>query len=260
MATYGPPSAHSANPFIGQEYPSSAPNLFDCLQSEDMLSHNMLLPQDECGTTVHPAYLSLDPSRSAEPSPTSSSNSSLQHQRHASSNSSTSATLGFDPTIPDDVKMRDLMLRGPTFAEFPKQDLTSTETEDDVDRQMSEIFDFDSAANSAANSTANSPGDSIATETSPAKPIAGMAMPHCEQALQRIERQIMQPHQQRRLEVRAFSHAIFDTRFESEANLRGSTRRFDLQFRRPLASNPIACLDILPPGISGSTSLFILGS
>lgn len=82
----------------------------------------------------------------------------------------------------------------------PKRTLEAMKNENDLDRQMNELFDFDSAA--------NSPGDSISTETSSHKPIAGMAMPRYEQPTQKTERSILQPHNQRRQAVGALILSI----------------------------------------------------
>ncbi|KAL8720332.1 MAG: hypothetical protein Q9225_002794 [Loekoesia sp. 1 TL-2023] len=190
MTLYGPPLTTSAKHSFNQYYPEDGANDFDALDTRHVFPDAMQLPSARYQSTVHPANLSLDNFHSPESS-ASSSSSSGQHKRNASSSSSRSATFEFESTGPDEAQMRSLKLESSrASAEWPHKNLDITTSENDLDRQMNELFDFDSAA--------NSPGDSVAPETSTDRPIAGMAMPQDERSPHKSERPILQPHNQKR--------------------------------------------------------------
>ncbi|KAL9031768.1 MAG: hypothetical protein Q9196_000245 [Gyalolechia fulgens] len=190
MSPYGQTSTASANHPFDQLYPHSAVDAIDDSDAEHAFSDAMQIVPPGYEATVHPADLSLDTFPSPQSS-ASSSRSSGEHKRHASSNSSRSATFEFESLIPDAVQMNKLKLDGykPT-AESPKRHPDAMAAQSYLDRQMNDLFDFDSAA--------NSPGDCVTTEASADKPIPGVVIPQDEQSLYRPERPILYPHNQKR--------------------------------------------------------------
>ena len=188
MSFCGPSMNASNKHSFGQSNPSVTENDFDNPFTEDIFSAARQLAPGNDGTTVHPANLSLDSFHTPDSS-VSSSSSSGQHNRNASSNSSRSATFDFGFVVPD--QMHKLRLEGSKVnGEVPKREHDTMSKEDDVDRQMNELFDFESAA--------NSPGESVPMETSNDKPIAGFAMPEHEISPRRLERPILQPRHRKR--------------------------------------------------------------
>lgn len=97
--------------------------------------------------------------------------------------------------------MNKLKLEGyqSTF-EPAKRNLDTMAAQSDIDQQMNELFDFDSAA--------NSPGDSVTKEAVADKPIAGMVMPQDERSPQQSDRPILHPHNRRRPAVSSISTDI----------------------------------------------------
>ncbi|KAL9006891.1 MAG: hypothetical protein Q9188_000346 [Gyalolechia gomerana] len=190
MSLYGQPSSASANHPFDQLYPDNAADAIDGSDAEHAFSDALQIPPESYETTVHPADLSLDTFPSPESS-ASSSRSSGEHKRHASSNSSRSATFEYESLVPDAAQMNKLKLEGyKTTAESPKRDLDAIAAQSNIDRQMNELFDFDSAA--------NSPGDSVTTKTSPDKPISGMVMSQDERSPYQPERPILHPQNRKR--------------------------------------------------------------
>ncbi|KAL8749673.1 MAG: hypothetical protein Q9184_006717 [Pyrenodesmia sp. 2 TL-2023] len=190
----GSPYTSSADHFFGPTYPAGgATSDFDTLEAINFFNDAVQLPHGEYGATIQPVNRCYDRPHSPPSTSTSSSNSSVQHQRHASSNSSRSATFESQAMVPAEAQMHRLRLGNSNakITESPKRTLEAMKTENDLDRQMNELFDFDSAA--------NSPGDSISTGISFDKPIAGVAMPQQEDSLLDTARPILQPYNQRRL-------------------------------------------------------------
>ncbi|KAL8841794.1 MAG: hypothetical protein Q9170_000827 [Blastenia crenularia] len=187
MNLYRQPSTASAKHSFVQEYPGYHTNGFDSFDADQLFSDTIQLLPKEYGTTVHPADLSLDTFQSPQSS-ASSTSSPGQHKRHASSNSS---TFDFESIVPDEAQMQDVRLkRSSANVEPPKRPLDTMTAENDVDRQMNELFDFDSAA--------NSPGDSLSTEISNDKPITAIAMPYKEQTVHASGRPTLQPRNHKR--------------------------------------------------------------
>lgn len=191
----GSPYTSPPDHFFGPTYPAGdAMNDFDTLEAMNFFNDAVPLPHGEYGATIQPIDLCYDRPHSPPSTPTSSSNSSVQHQRHASSNSSRSATFESQAMVPAEAQMHRLRLGNSNAknTDSPKRTLEAMKTENDLDRQMNELFDFDSAA--------NSPGDSISTGISFNK---GVAMPQQEDSVPDTARPILQPHNQRRLAVGA---------------------------------------------------------
>ncbi|KAL8709801.1 MAG: hypothetical protein Q9220_005587 [cf. Caloplaca sp. 1 TL-2023] len=118
------------------------------------------------------------PSNSSGSSP--SSDSSNQHRRHESSNSSRSAGIDSDPLMVDTVQnLQQKWVLPITKADPPKRSIERMSVDDDLDRHMNNLFDFDSAANSR--------GNSVSTETSASKSIAGLAIPQYQESPRRAE-------------------------------------------------------------------------
>ncbi|KAL9577403.1 MAG: hypothetical protein Q9212_006385 [Teloschistes hypoglaucus] len=119
------------------------------------------IPFTPAGFATDTQLASFDPNfyHTDDTSPTSSSDSSTQHHRHASSNSSRSVAQETAPVTPEAAHMHDLMTAKTTTAENPsKRSLDAMTGVSEDDRKMSEIFDFDSAANSPGNGTTTDTG------------------------------------------------------------------------------------------------------
>ncbi|KAL8683936.1 MAG: hypothetical protein Q9186_000147 [Xanthomendoza sp. 1 TL-2023] len=186
MDAYTPESTRASDQFLGAPYLGPPRNDFYHFGAEEVMSDTMLAPQPSYRPVIPPANPAVDNSHSSESSPSSSSTSSIQHRRHVSSNSSRSATHDNDHSLPNPVHVHKPNMASSNINVKPHQETTETGTTDnDLDRQMNELFDFDSAA--------NSPGGSIATETSSGKPIPGMSIPQYQEPPQHTARTITQP-------------------------------------------------------------------
>lgn len=192
---FGEPSSGEGNHVFGAPYPGVAANDFETPHAEDAFSNTIPFTKSKLGTAIQPATLAATIFHSTESSPASSSSSSTQHHRHASSNSSRSVTFETGSFIPDETQMHRLKIENSKMgAPSPKRSLDVVINERDADQQMNDLFDFDSAA--------NSPGDSVATETSSNKPIAGIAMPQNVPSPHQTQKQILQPQEPGRVDVR----------------------------------------------------------
>lgn len=197
MTLCEPASLLPLHPSSGEAFPGDTANDYDRFEVGDFFRDATTSLGHECAGTVRPADLSLDRASSLSASPTSSSNSSIQHQRHPSSNSSRSATFGSQSGVPDEAPMHKLRLESAkALAESPKRTLEPTSAQEDMDLQMNALFDFDSAA--------NSPGDSATREGSLDKATSGLKTTQCKQTPRNIERPIHTPHNQSRHMVGAF--------------------------------------------------------
>ncbi|KAL8951180.1 MAG: hypothetical protein Q9222_002840 [Ikaeria aurantiellina] len=174
---HGPPSASTSSNFFDEPFPTIPTNDFDQFSSDYTFpSWTPHAPR----TTMRPPNGNANPSNSSNSSPVSSIDSSNQHRRHESSNSSRSAGLDPDPLLLDTAQnIRPKCIPARTQADPPKRPLDTTNAEEDLDRQMSELFDFESAA--------NSPGGSVSTATSANKSIAGLAIPQYQESPRRAE-------------------------------------------------------------------------
>ncbi|KAL8898449.1 MAG: hypothetical protein Q9207_006690, partial [Kuettlingeria erythrocarpa] len=193
----GLPYTSSADYFFDQTYSSGVTNGFDVSETMNFFDDAVPLPHGKHGATVHPVNLYCDRPHSPPSTPTSSSNSSVQHQRHASSNSSRSATIESQTMVPAEAQMHRLRLGSSNAkpTEPSNRTLEAMKTENDLDRQMNELFDFDSAA--------NSPGDPISPAISFEKPIARVAIPQPENSLPNTDRLVLQTCNHRRSAVGA---------------------------------------------------------
>lgn len=192
-----PNMSYQAQPSTGpihypfdQLYLDSSTNTNYRSDPDHAFSEFLKMPSVVHETTIHPAALALNHFPSPESS-ASSSRSSGEHRRHPSSNSSRSATFEFGACALDTPQMSKSKLDGyqSTF-ESAKRNLDTMAAQSNVDQQMNELFDFDSAA--------NSPGCPVTTETSADKPVAGMVMPQDERSPHQTERQILHPYNRRR--------------------------------------------------------------
>lgn len=236
MSLYGQSSSASANHPFDQLYPDNAADAIDGSDAEHAFSDALQMPPESYETTVHPADLSLGTFPSPESS-ASSSRSSGEHKRHASSNSSRSATFEYESLVPDAAQMNKLRLEGyKTTAESPKRDLDAIAAQSDIDRQMNELFDFDSAA--------NSPGDSVTTKTSADKSISGMVMSQDERSPYQPERPILHPQNRKRPAVSSSfieistTTTLVDLTDGGLTNLPSLHRRLDLWLPLLPASGP----------------------
>ncbi|KAL8652013.1 MAG: hypothetical protein Q9210_002938 [Variospora velana] len=190
MTLCEPASLLPSHPSSSEAFPGDTVNDFDRFEVGDFFRDATTSSGHECGGTVRPADLSLDRASSLSASPTSS-NSSMQHQRHPSSNSSRSATFGSQSGVPDEAPMHKLRLESAKApAESPKRTLQSTSAQKDMDLQMNALFDFDSAA--------NSPRDCATREGSLDKATSRLTTTQYEQTPRNIERPIHTAHNQRR--------------------------------------------------------------
>ncbi|KAL8915389.1 MAG: hypothetical protein Q9171_000259 [Xanthocarpia ochracea] len=186
MTPYRLSSAGVVDNFFGAHYSAAPLNDFDSLEAEQAYPDALLLAQGY-GPTMQTAIPGANNSHSSESSPGSSSNSSLQHQRQMSSNSSRSATYETDAFVSNQAQLHDSKVRSSsTNGGFAQRAAEASVTDHELNRQMDELFDFDSAA--------NSPGKSVATEISSEKPILGMAIPQYQRSPQRTEGNIIQSH------------------------------------------------------------------
>ncbi|KAL8970073.1 MAG: hypothetical protein Q9197_004003 [Variospora fuerteventurae] len=191
MTLCEPASLLPSHPSSGEAFPGDTVKDYDRFEVGDFFRDATISIGHECAGTVRPADLSLDRASSLSASPTSSSNSSIQHQRHPSSNSSRSATFGSQSGVPDEAPMHKLRLESAkALAESPKRTLEPTSAQEDMDLQMNALFDFDSAA--------NSPGDSAMREDSLDKATSGLTTTQCKQTPGNIERPIHTPRNQKR--------------------------------------------------------------
>ncbi|KAL8705032.1 MAG: hypothetical protein Q9201_001839 [Fulgogasparrea decipioides] len=193
LSFFGSSSSTAADHFFGAPYPADTDNDFDAFETEHPFPNATPFSHPGFHTALGPADAGIKPSHSTETSPASSSNSSTQHHRHASSNSSRSATFETGPIDSDEARMHNLKIEGSQETGFTAASLDSMTREQDLDRQMGELFDFDSAA--------NSPGKSVPTETSSNKPIVGVAVPHLEPSPHQAQLQISQPQKHERSEA-----------------------------------------------------------
>lgn len=204
MTLCEPASLLPSHPSSGEAFPGDAVNDYDRFEVGDFFRDATTSLGHECAGTVRPEDLSLDRASSLSASPTSSSNSSIQHQRHPSSNSSRSATFGSQSGVPDEAPMHKLRLESAkALAESPKRTLEPISAQEDMDLQMNALFDFDSAA--------NSPRDSATREGSLDKATSGLTTTQCKQTPGNIERPNHTPHNQRRHMVGAFRMRILHT-------------------------------------------------
>ncbi|KAL8806578.1 MAG: hypothetical protein Q9182_001225 [Xanthomendoza sp. 2 TL-2023] len=179
-------STGTSDQFFGAPYMSPSREHFGHFEAEDAFSNAMLVPQPGYRPGIPPNNPARNKSHSSESSPTSSSTSSDQHRRNASSNSSSSATHEIDNSDPNRVQVHKSNMASSNMSLKTHQETTKVGTTDnDLDRQMNELFDFDSAA--------TSPGDFIETETNSGKPIAGMSIPQYQQSQQNTARMIPKP-------------------------------------------------------------------
>lgn len=236
MTLYGPSLTTSAKHSFNQFYPEDGANDFDALDVGYVFADAIQLPSGRYQSTVHPANLSLDNFHSPESS-ASSSSSSGQHKRNTSSSSSRSATFEFESIGPNEAQWRKLKLESSkASAEWSPKNLDIMTSENDLDRQMNELFDFDSAA--------NSPEDSFSTETSTDRPIAGITMPQDERSPHKSERPILQAPNQKRPAVSApftkidISVPVIETIIAGIANLPALHRLLDPWLPRLQASSP----------------------
>lgn len=152
MTLYTPSSTGPMDNFFGEQYDGAPLDHFDHSEAGHGFPDASSPPDAGYDSTMQPFDSGAYNSQSSGSSPTSSPSSSIQHQRHESSNSSRSA---------------------------PAND-------DELNRQMNELFDFESAA--------NSPRGLASTQKSSEKPIRGMAIPQHERSPQQTGRQLIQPH------------------------------------------------------------------
>ncbi|KAL9594179.1 MAG: hypothetical protein Q9219_007177 [cf. Caloplaca sp. 3 TL-2023] len=209
MSLYESLVSNAAKPNLDQSYSDSAANDFGDLDPDSLFTDAMQLQSDGYGTTVHPADLNPHLFQSPESS-ASSSSSSGQHNRNASSDSSRSVTFDFDTTMSDGAQMHHPKLDRPwTNAESLDRGVDGVAVGSSLDRQMDQLFDFDSAA--------NSPGDSVAITSSKDKPIGGVGMPQIERPPSKMERPILNAHVQKR-PVTARSVASTPSSFKPESS------------------------------------------
>ena len=186
MTPYRPSSAGAADNFFGAQYSAIPLNDFDSLEAEQAYPEALLFAQ-AYGSTMQTAIPGPNNSHSSESSPGSSSNSSLQHQRQMSSNSSRSATYETDAIVSNQAQLHDSkMVSSNTNGGFAQRVAETSVTDPELNRQMNELFDFDSAA--------NSPGKTVATEIRSEKPILGMAIPQYQRSPQQTAGNIIQSH------------------------------------------------------------------
>lgn len=151
MILYRPSSTGPMDNFFGDQYDDVPSNHLDQTEAgHGFPEASSSLPDAGYDSVVQPFDSGAYNSQSSGSSPTSSPSSSIQPQRHQSSNSSRSAPA----------------------------------TDDELNRQMNELFDFDSAA--------NSPGGSAFKQKSSEKTIRGMAIPQHEASPQQSGRQLIQ--------------------------------------------------------------------
>ncbi|KAL8728234.1 MAG: hypothetical protein Q9166_005537 [cf. Caloplaca sp. 2 TL-2023] len=183
---YRSSSIATADDLFGAPYPDQPMNDFDSFDIENVFPNAILSPRGDYGSILQSTNIAGNHSHSSESSPGSSSTSSIQHRRHVSSNSSRSATYETDRFVPTQAQMRKSNTGSSAIGMDAAQRTSETSTTDnDLDRQMNELFDFDSAA--------NSPGDSVMTGTSSERPIPGMAIPQHQPSPQESERKSIQP-------------------------------------------------------------------
>ncbi|KAL9589926.1 MAG: hypothetical protein Q9203_001281 [Teloschistes exilis] len=162
MNPYGNLSLETAEDFFNDGYNETSPRYPSNLDA---------IPFTPAAFATATQLANFDPNiyHTDDTSPTSSSDSSTQHHRHASSNSSRSVALETAPVTPEAAQKHDLMTARTKPAEnSSKRSLDAMRGESEDDRKMSEIFDFDSAA--------NSPGNGITTDTGYQKPIVGLPL------------------------------------------------------------------------------------
>ncbi|KAL8691235.1 MAG: hypothetical protein Q9218_003493 [Villophora microphyllina] len=166
MTPYGQISHEAAQEFCNDRYKESNSGYLDDFDAA---------PFSPAGLGAATQFADLDANvyHTDDTSPYSSSNSSTQHHRHASSNSSRSVAIATGPVTPDAAQMHNLMIANSKLGEnSSKRSLDAVTGGSEVDRQMNEMFDFDSAA--------NSPGNVVTTDVCYERPTAGMGVPHNE--------------------------------------------------------------------------------
>ncbi|KAI4257997.1 MAG: hypothetical protein LQ352_001387 [Teloschistes flavicans] len=140
----------------------------------------------EFATATQPANFDANLYNTDDTSLSSSSNSSTQHHRHASSNSSRSVAPETAPVTPDAFQMHDFIKVNPKPGEnTSKRSLDAMTRESEADRQMNEIFDFDTAT--------NSPGYSATTDTSYHRPTKGLSLLPSESRPRQTQKRLTQP-------------------------------------------------------------------
>ena len=215
---FGGTYTNQENTFFGDAYTSDMQNDFEDFEMENTFESSLKRRSISEGPNLLSAAAELESSQSPGSSPAgSSSNSSVQHQRHASTNSSRSQMSGIAPKVFDKayahVDGRELASHEVARAgsvpqnissEFPK---VSEKTPDNGDQQMRKWFDFDSAV--------SSPGASPLTETSSDDLIAGIKMPTADHSPIESPKPTLQTRAQngiivshRRFEVKSSLHSV----------------------------------------------------
>ncbi|KAL8816987.1 MAG: hypothetical protein Q9223_004095 [Gallowayella weberi] len=242
MNPYTPESTGTSDQFFGAPYISPLREDFGHFEAEDVFSNAMLVPQSGYRPGRLPDNPTADKSHSSESSPSSSSNSSDQHRRHVSSNSSRSATHETDQSNPNPVQVQTPNMASSNISLKNNEETTKTEpTDNDLDRQMNELFDFDSAANSPGDSmeTEKETEKETETETSSGKPIPGMTIPQHQQSPQHTAKKVAKPQT---LAILAASRSTVSTpcSFKPENSFHNPnphTRPFDFRENAALQSN-----------------------
>ncbi|KAL8808285.1 MAG: hypothetical protein Q9200_004323, partial [Gallowayella weberi] len=250
MNPYTPESTGTSDQFFGAPYISPLREDFGHFEAEDVFSNAMLVPQSGYRPGRLPDNPTADKSHSSESSPSSSSNSSDQHRRHVSSNSSRSATHETDQSNPNPVQVQTPNMASSNISLKNNEETTKTEpTDNDLDRQMNELFDFDSAANSPGDSmeTEKETEKETETETSSGKPIPGMTIPQHQQSPQHTAKKVAKPQTLANLAVRihspeadALTSDIQSFHFKPENSFHNPnphTRPFDFRENAALQSN-----------------------